>query len=67
MTYYDYYHRKSFQEGFQSLKHCSGDQFSYKTTDFRRFRQFMSGAEKFEDDRCGRTETPENVSRIVTC
>ena len=68
MTYYDYCQGKSFQEGFQSLKHCFGDQSPSKATVFRRFRQFMSGARTLEDDdRCGRTATTvtrENVSRV---
>ena len=68
MTYYDYCQGKSFQEDFQSLKHCFGDQSPSKATVFRRFRQFMSAARTLEDDdRCGRTATtvtPENVSRV---
>ena len=57
-----------FQECFQSLKHCFGDQFTSEATIFRWFRQFMSRARTLEDDdRCGRmatTITPENVSRV---
>ena len=68
MVYYDYCQGKSFQECFQSLKHCLGDQSPPKATVFRWFRQFMSGARPLEDDdRCGRTATtvtPENVSRV---
>ena len=66
--YYDYCQGKSFQECFQSLKHCFGDQSPSKATVFRWFRQFMSGARTLEDDdRCGRlatTVTTENVSRV---
>ena len=66
--YYDYCHGKHFQKRYQSLKHCFGDQFPSKTTVFRWFRQFMSGARTVEgDDRCGRmatTVTPENFSRV---
>ena len=68
MLYFDYCQGKSFQECFQSLKHCFGDQSPSKATVFRWFRQFMSGARTLEDDdRCGRTPTtvtPENVSRV---
>ena len=60
--------KKSFQECFQSLKHCFGHQSPSKATVFRWFRQFMSGARTLEDDdRCGRmatTVTPENVPRV---
>ena len=66
--YYDYCQEKSFQECFQSLKHCLEDQSPPKATVFRWFRQFMSGARTLvDDDRCGRmatTVTPENVSRV---
>ena len=68
MMYYDYCQGKSFQECFQSLKHCFGDQSLSKATMFRWFRQFMTGARTFEDDdRCSRTATtvtPESVSRV---
>ena len=68
MVYYDYCQGKSFQECFQSLKHCLGDQSQPKVTVFRWFRQFVSGARTLEDDdSCGRmatTVTPENVSRV---
>ena len=68
MIYYDYCQGKSFQERFQSLKHCFGDQSPSKATVFRWFRQFMSGASTLEDDdRCGRMTTtvaPENVSMV---
>ena len=68
MTYYDYCQGKSFQECFQSLKHCFGDQSPPTATVFRWFREFMSGERTLEDDgRCGRmatTVTPENVSRV---
>ena len=68
MMYYDYCRGQSFQECFQSLKHCFGDQSSSKATVFRWFRQFMPGARTLEDDdRCGRmstTVTPKNVSRV---
>ena len=67
MMYYDYCKGKSFQERFQCLKHCFGDQSSSKATVFRWFRQFMSGERTLEDDdRYGRmatTVTSENVSR----
>ena len=66
--YYDYCQGKSFQECFQSLKHCFGNQSTSKATIFSWFRQFMSGARTLEDDDCyGRmatTVTPENVSRV---
>ena len=66
MMYYDYCQGKSFQESFQSLKHCFGDQSPSKATVFSWFRQLMFGARTFEDDdRCGRiakTITPENAS-----
>ena len=59
---------KTFQECFQSLKHCFGDQSPSEATIFRWFRQFMSGARTMEDDdRCGRittTVTPEDVPRV---
>ena len=65
---YDFCQRKSFQECFQSLKHCFGDQSPTKTTVFSWFRQFMSGERTLEDhDRYGRmstTVTPENVPRV---
>ena len=68
--YYDYCQETSFQDCFQSLKHCFGDQSPSKATVFRWFRQFMSEARTLEDDnRCGRmapTVTPENVSRIFS-
>ena len=55
MMHYDYCQGQSFQECFQSLKHCFGDQSSSKATVFSWFRQFMSGARTLEDnDRCGR-------------
>ena len=67
MMYYDYCQGKSFQECFQSLKHCFGDQSPSKATVFRWFRQFISGPRTLEDDdRSGQiatTVTPENVSR----
>ena len=67
MMYYDYYRGKSFQECFQSLKHCFGDQSPSKATVFRWFRQFINGARTLEDDdRCDQmatTVTQENVSR----
>ena len=44
MIDYDYCQGKSFQECFQRLKHCFGDQFPSKATVFRWFRQFMFGA-----------------------
>ena len=66
--YYDYCQGKSFQECFQSLKHCFGDHFPSKATVFRWLRQFMSGVRTLEDDeRCGRMATtvaPENDSRV---
>ena len=68
MMYYDYCQGKYFQECFQSLKHCLGDQSPYKATVFRWFREFMSGARTLEDvGRCGRmatTVTQESVSRV---
>ena len=68
MMYHVYCQEKSFQECFQSLKHCFGDQSPSKATVFRWFRQFLSGARTLEDDdRCGRmatTVTPENVSGV---
>ena len=68
MVYYDYCQGKSFQECFQSLKQCLGDQSPPKATVFRWFGQFMSGVRTLEDDdRCGRmatTFTPENVYRV---
>ena len=68
MMYYDCCQGTFFQECFQGLKHCFGDQSPSKATVFRWFRQFMSGASALEDDdRCGRvatTVTPENVSRV---
>ena len=66
--YYNYCRGNFFQECFQSLKHCFGDQSPAKATVFRWFRQVTSGASTLEDDdRCGRmatTVTPENVSRV---
>ena len=68
MVYYGYYQGKSFQECFQSLKHCFGYQSPSEATIFRWCRQFMSGARTLEDDdRCGRmatTVTPEGVPRV---
>ena len=68
MMYYDCCQGNFFQERFQSLKHCCGDQSPSKATVFRWFRRFMSGASTLEDeDRCGQmamTVTPENVSRV---
>ena len=68
MMYYDCCQGKFFQECFQSLKHCFGDQSPSKATVLRRFRQFMSGAWTLKDhDHCARmatTVTPENVSRV---
>ena len=68
--YYHYCQGKSFQECFQSLKHCFGDQSPSKTTVIRWFRQFMPGARTLEDDnRCSRmatTVTSGNVSRVET-
>ena len=68
MTYHDYCQGKSFQECFQSLKHCYGDQSPSKATIFRRFRQFMSGERTLEDDdrrdQMVMTVTPENVSWV---
>ena len=66
MMYFDYCQGKSFQECFQSLKHCFGDQSPPKAAVFRWFRQFISKTLE-DDDRCGRTAktvTPENVSRV---
>ena len=66
--YYDYCKGKSFQECFQSLKHCFCDQSPSEATIFRWFRQFMSGARTLEDDdRCGRMATivtSEDVPRV---
>ena len=68
MMYYDCCQGNFFQERFQSLKHCFGDQSPSKATVFRWFRRFISGASTLEDeDRCGQmamTVTPENVSRV---
>ena len=67
MMYYDYCKGKSFQECFQRLKHCFGDQSPSKATVVRWFRRFMSGTRTLEDDRCGRMATivtPENVYRV---
>ena len=68
MMYHDYCQGKSFQECFQSLKHCFGNQSQPKAIAFMWFRQFMSGARTLKDhDCCGRmatTTTPENVSRV---
>ena len=68
MMYCDYWQGKYFQEYFQSLKHCLGDQSPSEATIFRWFRQFMSGATMLKnDDRCGRmatTVTPEDVPRV---
>ena len=70
MMYYDYCQGKSFQECFQSLKHCFGDQSPSKVPISRWLRQFVSGARTLEDDdSCGRmatTVTPENVPRVVS-
>ena len=44
LMYYGYCQGKSFQECFQSLKRCFGDQSLFKATVFRWFRRFMSGA-----------------------
>ena len=58
MLYYDYRQGKSFQECFQTLKDCFGDQSLPKATVFSWFRQFMSGARTLEDDdRSGRMAT----------
>ena len=58
MMYYDYCQGKSFQECFQSLKHCFGDRSPSKATVCRWFRQFLSGARTLEDhDRCGQRAT----------
>ena len=66
--YYDYCQGKTFQECFQSLKHCFGDQSPSEATIFRWFRQFMSGARTLEDDdSCGRmatTVTQEDVPMV---
>ena len=68
MMYYGYCQGKSFQECFQSLKHCFGYQSPSEATIFRLCRQFMSGARTLEDDdRCSRmatTVTPEDVPRV---
>ena len=68
MMYCGYCQGKSFQECFQSLIHCFGDQTLFKVIVFRWFRQFVYGARTFEDDDgCGRmatTVTPENISRV---
>ena len=68
IMYYDYCQGKSFQECFQSLKHCFGNQSPSKASVFRWFRQFMSGARTLEDDDCcgqmATTVTPESVSRV---
>ena len=68
MMCYDFCQGKSFQECFQTLKHCFGDQSPSKATVFRWFRQFMSGARTLEDDdrrgRMATTVTPENVHRV---
>ena len=68
MMHFDYCHGKSFQECFQSLKHCFGDQSPPTATVFRWLREFMSGERTLEDDdRCGRmatTVTLENVYRV---
>ena len=68
MMHYDYCRGKSFQECFQSLKHCFGDQSPPTATVFRWFREFMPGERMLgDDDRCGQmatTVTPENVSRV---
>ena len=67
MVCYDYCQGNSFQERFESLKLCFGDQSPSEATIFRWFRQFTSRARTLEDDdRCGRTattNTPEDVSR----
>ena len=68
MMYYDYCQGKSFQECFQSLKYCFGDQSPSEATISRWFRQFMSRARTLEgNDRYGRmatTVTPEDVPRV---
>ena len=58
MMYYDYCQGKSFQECFQSLKHCFGDQQPSEATISRWFRQFLSGARTLKNDgRCGQMTT----------
>ena len=68
MMYYDLCQGKSFQECFQSLKHCFGNRSPSKATTFRWFRQFMSGVRTSDNnDRYSRmvtTITPENVPRV---
>ena len=68
MMDYDYCQGKSFQQCFQSLIHCFGDQSPLKATVFRWVRQVMSGVRTSEDDDCcgqmAMTVTPENVSRV---
>ena len=68
MMYYDYCQGKSFQECFQSLKHCFGDRSPSKATVFRWLRHQLPGVGTLEDDDCcGRmamTVTPENVPRV---
>ena len=68
MMYYDFCQGKSFQECFQSLKYCFGDQSPAKATVFRWFLNSCLERERLEDDdRCGRmatTVTTENVSRV---
>ena len=68
MMYYDCCEGTSFQECFQSLKRCFGDQSPSTATVFRWFRQVMSGARTLEDDdscsRMATTVTPENVSIV---
>ena len=68
MMYYDYCQGKSYQECFQSLEHCFGDQSPSKATVFGWFTQFMSGARTLEgDDCCSRMATTvilENISRV---
>ena len=63
---FDYCLGKSFQECFQSLKDCFGDQSLSKATVLKWFRHFMSCARTWgDDDRCDRmatTATPENMS-----
>ena len=68
MMYYYCCEGKSFQECFQSLKRCFGDQSPSKATVFRWFRQFISGASTLEDDDCcsriATTLSPGNVFRV---
>ena len=68
VIYYDFFQGRSFQECFQSLKHCFEDRSPSNATIFRWFRQFMSGERTLEDDDCcGRMATiitPENIYRV---